>query len=756
MGGLSTLVASCWRVVVSLLAAAALGGTLAAVGTGPAGSAASTAGHTSGAATVPAAPGSSGDSGPSRTGTELDPPATAPCTVGTGAAPAPTYTYATMPDLTRIAVVVSYPAGYVQGDRCPALFMMDGYDGGGGVLDPSQWDNRYVMVHASVRGTGCSSGQFDLFSWTDADDGAQIVEDWIPTQTWSDGDVGIIGHSYPGLTGFMTAERIGYDLAQPGYVAGLPGQVNHLKALALSGLIDDLYAGITYMGGIPDLGFPLAWAGVLRPQSELSGNQGRIASSTRAGDPSCLEAYSQHEMGATPLNPDLTVLADNPIVNGATDSTEGPWWTSHSLDTYLSDLLHTNAPLHIDQQYQDEQTGPRGGARLFQELETLDQGTVKHGGSPLPYRIVFTNGRHDSAGPVYHPDEQNWLDCYEARMQSACTALGQPDPIWQHWKDDGHGGSTYATTSTSDPCPGESVVMYFETTGNFDTTGSTSDERWNPPLCAPAFPVPGTSWTRYYLNADGSLSPKPGPSGSRSYLSTTVGPDDFLGPTETGLDQAAVPLYEKGLGPVLSSPGPEELSYQTQPFGADTTLDGPIEADFSATSSAPDTDYFVQLIDVGPHGAEQFLQYGLLRASFRQLGPASECVSASTGTAEGCGAPGAEMIWPDHPYTATELLSPEKTYEANIEVFPLGWVFRKGHSLLVTISAPPLMDQLYSWAASARPAGVNTILSGPGASSILLPLMPVNPDIAPNPPACGSQQGVRCTTPAETSTPSGV
>jgi uncharacterized protein len=750
MGGLRRiLVPSSWHVAaVGVLAAGALLG------------ASITASSTAATSSSPTAVPSHGGGAPPTGGSPLTatPDPSAGPAAGAGSAPAPTYSYATVSDGTEIAVVVSYPAGYAAGQRYPTLFEMDGYDGGGGPLDPAQWANRYVMVHASVRGTGCSTGQFDLFSWTDADDGAQIVERWIPDQPWSDGDVGIIGHSYPGITGFMTAERIGYDLAQPGYVSSLPGGVNHLEAVAVSGLVDDLYSGLTYMGGIPDLGFPLLWAGGERPESELTGNLSRIESSTKAGDPSCLEAYAQHELGLDPLNPDLTPLADNPIVNGALDQTNGPWWSSHSLDTYLSWLAYTDAPIHVDQQYQDEQTGPRGGERLFQEIESMDEHIVSSGGPPLPYRIVFTNGRHDSAGPVYQPDEQNWLDCYEAGLPSACLSLGQPDDDWQAWTDGGHGGTTYASTSTTDPCPGESVVMYFETTGNFDSTSETSNEKWNPPLCASAFPLPDTSWTRYFLDTDGSLSSSsPGSGGSRTYVSSTVGPDDYLGPTETGLDAADVPLYEKGLGPVLSSPGPEELSYQTAPFSTDTTLEGPIEADLYATSSDPDTDYFVQLIDVGPGGSEQFLQYGLLRASFQAVDPSgSQCVAPSTGAPESCGADGAEMIWPDHPYTASNLLVPEQTYEVNIEVFPLGWVFRPGHSLLVTISAPPAIDQLYSWAASARPPGVNTILSGaPHPSSILLPLVAADPDLPATAPACGAQEGVRCTTPAETKTPSG-
>ena len=60
-------------------------------------------------------------------------------------------------------------------------------------------------MHASVRGTGCSSGEFDLFSWRSALDGKEIIDNWIPNQPWSNGDVGLLGHSYGGITGFMVA-----------------------------------------------------------------------------------------------------------------------------------------------------------------------------------------------------------------------------------------------------------------------------------------------------------------------------------------------------------------------------------------------------------------------------------------------------------------------------------------------------------------------------------------------------------------------
>lgn len=85
-------------------------------------------------------------------------------------------------------------------------------------------------MHASLRGTGCSGGEFDLFSTQSADDGKYVIDEWIAKQPWSDGDMAILGHSYSGITGFLVASR----------------QPRHLRAMTVSGLIDDVYRGIVY------------------------------------------------------------------------------------------------------------------------------------------------------------------------------------------------------------------------------------------------------------------------------------------------------------------------------------------------------------------------------------------------------------------------------------------------------------------------------------------------------------------------------
>src|SRR3954462_21981 len=82
--------------------------------------------------------------------------------------------YVPMADGTELAVYVSFPQGYDGHAKLPVLFEYDGYNGGaaasyyGGFMGVSK---DYVLVHAGVRGTGCSAGEFSLFSEQQAEDG---------------------------------------------------------------------------------------------------------------------------------------------------------------------------------------------------------------------------------------------------------------------------------------------------------------------------------------------------------------------------------------------------------------------------------------------------------------------------------------------------------------------------------------------------------------------------------------------------------
>ncbi len=65
----------------------------------------------------------------------------------------------------------------------------------------------YVVVSVDVRGSGASYGTFrGLFSPEETNDAYDITE-WLAVQPWSDGNIGMYGRSYMGITQFMAASK---------------------------------------------------------------------------------------------------------------------------------------------------------------------------------------------------------------------------------------------------------------------------------------------------------------------------------------------------------------------------------------------------------------------------------------------------------------------------------------------------------------------------------------------------------------------
>ncbi len=94
----------------------------------------------------------------------------------------------------------------------------------------------------SIRGTGCSSGTFDLFGPDWGLDGAMAVE-WAAAQPRSTGQIGMYDWSYAGLSQlFVASER--------------PAS---LKAIAPGMVVTDPLRDVGAPGGVPNVEFPALW-----------------------------------------------------------------------------------------------------------------------------------------------------------------------------------------------------------------------------------------------------------------------------------------------------------------------------------------------------------------------------------------------------------------------------------------------------------------------------------------------------------------
>jgi putative CocE/NonD family hydrolase len=186
-----------------------------------------------------------------------------------------------MDDGVKIAATIAWPSkdgSTPAPGRFPVVLAMTPYGRNGvcGCLPPDFFATRgMVGAVADVRGTGGSGGTLEgnYFSPREARDGYHLVE-YLGTQPWSTGKVGMAGGSYLGITQYMTAEQ----------------QPPHLAAITPAVAISDLYRDGYAHGGIPNFSFDMQYIGV-------QGAPGAAGSNT---DPALLEETLKAKLGQSP------------------------------------------------------------------------------------------------------------------------------------------------------------------------------------------------------------------------------------------------------------------------------------------------------------------------------------------------------------------------------------------------------------------------------------------------------------------------
>lgn len=98
----------------------------------------------------------------------------------------------------------------------------------------------YIVVAVDAAGTGASLGTPNKDILQHKDDANDIL-DWIVAQEWSDGNVGVYGHSYSALTGFA-ATASGHNALKAAILASVPmytyDSIGYPKGLYAKGFAD--------------------------------------------------------------------------------------------------------------------------------------------------------------------------------------------------------------------------------------------------------------------------------------------------------------------------------------------------------------------------------------------------------------------------------------------------------------------------------------------------------------------------------------
>ena len=105
--------------------------------------------------------------------------------------------------------------------------------------DPMFWCyNGYAVANVDVRGAGHSEGNVHMFTHQDSEDGYDFIE-WIATQPWCNGKVGMAGNSGVAMHQWRIAAY----------------QPPHLACIAPWEATTDLYRESLFEGGVPALSF---------------------------------------------------------------------------------------------------------------------------------------------------------------------------------------------------------------------------------------------------------------------------------------------------------------------------------------------------------------------------------------------------------------------------------------------------------------------------------------------------------------------
>jgi uncharacterized protein len=514
--------------------------------------------------------------------------------------PASGYTYIEMRDGTKLAAYVhppedvtnafGIPVPSVEGPR-PTLIEYSGY----GYADPDGPESGisllanlmgFTVVDVNMRGTGCSGGAFDFFEPLQSLDGYDVVET-IARQPWvANGQVGMMGISYGGISQLFTAAT-----KPPSLAAITPLSV-------LDGVQTTLYPG-----GILNTGFALEWAKDRIEDAKPAGpdrGQGWAWERIQTGDRTCAENQVMHGEAVNLLRK----IRNNRTYKPRVADPLSPL-------TFVDEI---EVPTFMACQWTDEQTGGHCA-----NLADRFKGTSRKW-------FTFTNGTHvDSLSPEVFNRWYDFLKIYvaeQAPVSNAALIQAAAPVIYEEAM--GISGVTLPPDPIQLQPTAELARAEFERQSPVRILFENGAGGSSPGLPYPAFersfpsfPIPGTKARSWFVSAGERLSDRAPQKPARASFKAdprSIAPTNFSGNTAAGDLWTESPSYHWS-----EHPGGTALSWATAPLAEDATVIGAGAVRLWVRSAKPDVDLQATISEVRPDGKEAFVQGGWVRASMRKL-----------------------------------------------------------------------------------------------------------------------------------------
>ncbi|MFM7062031.1 MAG: CocE/NonD family hydrolase [Actinomycetes bacterium] len=551
----------------------------------------------------------------------------------------------------------------------------------------------FAVASVQIRGSGCSGGDFDLFGLPTIYDGYDAVET-VAAQDWvKGGKVGMVGISYSGYSQL--------------YVGGT--RPPSLAALAPMSVLQDMYQGIGFPGGIFNNGFAQNWLEGRESDAEPAPGGGQAWATTliEQGDTRCkdnqklrLQTIDALELlDRTPYREPLLYEFRTPV----------DW------------AKKIDVPVFLVGGMQDEQLG----SDWMNVIEALD-------GNPDVWVTIYNGNHNDALGPEIFTRWAEFLYLFVGDevpklpeqglsvgglVGSQIGSAAAPAPSQSELADE---PSVEAARKKFEETPRITILM--EVGGgelgprSLQSTSQLTFDEW-PPKGTTAQP---------WLLADGGVLVPEGtkvPQGTVSYLS-----DPAARPVQSAENGGVV--YSKDQDytwvPVVDGKG---LGFSTAPLAEDLLVMGNSSLDLTVATTGTDADLQATLTEVRPDGTETYLTSGWLRASHRKLD-----TSASTAT---------RAVQTHLPKDGAPLVAGTPV-KVRIPINPVAAWVRAGSRLRVTLLAPG--GDVPEWNVKTTETGRDTVtvtLGGAAPSQLSLGVLPKVP--APTPlPGCNTLRGQPC------------
>lgn len=432
----------------------------------------------------------------------------------------------------------------------------------------------YVYAVQDVRGRFSSPGTWEPFV-NESNDGFDTIQ-WLGTQSWSSGRVGMIGASYLGWVQWWAAKD------RPQY----------LKAIIPNVSPPDPYFNIPYEYGCFFLLGAIWWADIL--ESEATGDL-----SGKAMQEIGKKKYARILRELPVVDLDKKVLGKkNPYWRTWIDHpTNDEYWERAS---FLDNMGSLDIPVF-------HQSGWFDGDGIGSKLNYL---RMRSHGHPNQKLVLGPWGHTDVAtrrigdrdfGPAATIDLQRdylrWLDRW---LKGIGNGIEQ-EPLVKifvmgsnRWLE----GNTYPLAET------QMTKLYITSGGNANT--SAGDGR-----LSFALPPMGTPPDRFVYDPG-----DPTPSPNMPVDPDEMDPSKDDQPTERSIEELRG--LNRAYHAKVNAERTDILVYDTEPLTEPLTIAGPISAVLYASSSAKDTDWFVRLSEVAADGAIFQLVEGKVRARYRE------------------------------------------------------------------------------------------------------------------------------------------